>query len=143
MNITFSDEEYRRVMLLTLLGEWMINAILKDPDPAMEDTASKVYAQAKDTPMAELVAFNADLLSWAPTEEFESEAHAMIDQYDDKTFWEELTARMIERDLIDQHGERTVSSMRPEQREREASSIGKAYTQEFEERGIERLRVTD
>src|SRR5512140_1079704 len=45
----FTDEEYRRIMMLTFLGEWMLNAIRKDPDPAYEDAASKVYSLARGT----------------------------------------------------------------------------------------------
>ncbi len=141
MTPTFSDEEYRRLMMLTFLGEWMLNAIRKDPDPAYEDTASKIYSFAQGTHLEGLVAFDEEGESWVPSEAFENEAHAMIDQYDDKTFWEELTARMTERDLIKAHGERAVRGMRPEQRVRAASSIAKAYTREFEDQGLDRLRV--
>src|SRR4051812_17092409 len=116
MNPTFSDQEYRRIMMLTFLGEWMINAIRKDPDPAYEDTASKVYSFAKGTTLEPLAAFDEEAETWVPSDAFENDAHAIIDQYDDKTFWEELTARLTERDLIDAHGERAVRGMQPGQR---------------------------
>ncbi len=142
MTPTFSDDEYRRLMMLTFLGEWMLNAIRKDPDPAYLDTSSKIYSFAKGTPLESLVTFDDNDGSWSPTETFGNEAHALIDQYDDKTFWEELTARLTERDLIHSRGERAVNGMRPEQRTRAASSIAKAYTKEFESQGLDRLRVT-
>src|SRR5579864_812728 len=111
MTLTFSDEEYRKLMMMTFLGEWMINAVRKDPDPAYEDTVSKVYSFSQGTSLEALAAFDKNAESWIPSEALENEAHAMIDHYDDKTFWEELTARMIERDLIDRHGERAVRGM--------------------------------
>ena len=141
MTPTFADEEYRRLMMLTYLGEWMMNALRKDPDPAYLDTASKIYSFAKGTTLEELVTFEADDESWSLSKAFEDDAHAVIDQYDDKTFWEELTARMTERDLIASRGERAVRGMRPAERARAASAIAKAYTKEFEERGIDRLMV--
>jgi hypothetical protein len=143
MTPTFSDEEYRRVMMLTYLGEWVLNAIRKDPDPAYLDTASKIYSFAKGTALESLVTFDANDESWNPSQAFEDEAHALIDQYDDKTFWEELTARMTERDLIESRGERAVRGMRPDQRTRAASAIAQAYTKEFEEQGLDRLRVQE
>ncbi len=143
MTPSFSDQEYRRLMMLAYLGEWMLNAIRKDPDPAYEDTLSKVFSFAKETSLESLVLFNETTGAWDPQEAFEEEAHTMIDQYDDKTFWEELTARLTERDMNLAHGERAVRSMRPEQRTRAASPIAKAYTQEFEEQGLDRLRVAE
>ena len=141
MTPTFSDAEYRRLMMLAYLGEWMLNAIRKDPDPAYLDTASKVYSFAKGTLLEELVTFDANDDSWNPSKPFEDEAHALIDQYDDKTFWEELTARLTERDLIASRGERAVRGMRPDQRTRAASAIAKVYTKEFEEQGLDRLKI--
>jgi len=143
MTPEFSDEEYRRLMMLAFLGEWMLNAIRKDEDPAYADVASKIYSYAKGTAFESLTEFDGDAEDWVPSETFEEDAHALIDQYDDITFWEELTARLTERDLLESRGERAVGGMRPDQRERAASPIAKAYTKEFEEQGLERLRVDE
>ena len=141
MNVTFSEEEYRRILLLAYLGEWMMNAIRKDPDPEYEDTLSRLYSFCQGTGLESLVGFDAENESWLATDAFEDQAHAFIDQYDDKTFWEELTARLTERDLMSVHGERAVRSMRPEARERAAAKFAQAYTREFEQHGLVRLRL--
>ncbi len=143
MNAQFSDPEYRRVLMLTFLGEWMLNAIRKDPDPDFEDTASKIYSFAHGTALEELVSFNSERDQWVASESLEKEAHAFIDQYDDKTFWEELTSRVTERDLLAFHGERVFRGMRAEQQAREISRVAKAYTKEFEDHGIDRLQVSE
>ena len=143
VTITLSAEQYRRLLVLTFLGEWMVNAIRKEPDPASEDAASKVYSFAKGTPVEALTAFDENRGDWKPSEKLGTEAHPLIDEYDDKTFWEELTARLVERDLIARHGERVLRSMRPDQRTRAAKPMAKAYTREFEERGLDRLFVAE
>lgn len=143
MTLTLSDEEYRRLLVLTFLGEWMVNAIRKEPDPAYEDTASKVYSFAKGTPLEALTVFDGNKEDWTPSEKLEAEAHPLIDEYDDKTFWEELTARLTERDLMARHGERAVRSMRPDERTRAARPIAQAYTREFEDQGLNRLLVDE
>jgi len=143
MNLTLNENEYRRLMVMTLLGEWVINAIRKEPDLDYEETASKVYEQVKGTPMEELTAFDLNSNTFIPSEEFDEECQAMLDEYDEKTFWEELTGRLVERDLFASHGERAVRSMRPEQRTRIAADIAKAYTKVFEEEGLERLQITE
>ncbi len=141
MNMTFTESEYRRLIMIAYLGEWMVNAIRKDPDPDYEDTASKAFSFAQGSPLETLVQFDENAGAWIPSEAFETEAHALIDQYDDKTFWEELTARLTERDLIRKHGERAVHGMHPDQRTRAASPIAKAYTKEFEEQGLDRFQI--
>ena len=143
MTPTFTDDEYRRIMRMTFLGEWMLNAIRKDPEAADTDALSKLYSFTRGTPLEELVAFDDEGSLWTAAEKFEDEAHALIDQYDDVTFWEELTARITERDLLAEHGERGLNGMRPAEREREAAHIAKAYTHEFEEKGIDRLHVDE
>lgn len=143
MTMTLSDDDYRRLLVLTFLGEWMVNAIRKEPDPSYGDAASRVYSFAKGTPLEMFTVFDGKIGEWAPSEKLESEAHPLIDEYDDKTFWEELTARLTERDLISRHGERAVRSMRPDQRSRAAKVIAQAYAHEFEDRGLNRFFVDE
>ncbi len=143
MNVTFTDEEYRRLMTLAYLGEWVVNAIKKEPDPAYENLAEKIFSLAKDTPLESLVQFDEEKLEWIPSEAFETDAHVIIDEYDDMTFWEELTGRLTERDLLAKHGERALGGMREDQRTRAASEIAKVYTKEFEEFGLDRLGFSE
>lgn len=142
VSVSLSEEEYRRLLVLTFLGEWVVNAVRKEPDPSYEDAASKIYSFAKGTSLEMLAAFDRDKEDWAPAQILEDEAQALIDEYDDKTFWEELTVRLVERDLISKHGERTVRNMRPDQRTRAGKPIAQAYTREFEDRGLDRLFVS-
>jgi len=143
MNLTLTEEEYQRLMVMTLMGEWVINAIRKEPNLDYESTASRVYAQAQGTAMESLVEYDQETHTWLPTEAFDENVQPMLDEYDEITFWEELTGRLVERDLFATHGERVVRSMRPEQRERAAAEIAKDYTKVFEVEGIERLHITE
>lgn len=141
ITMTLSAEEYRQLLVLTFLGEWMVNGVRKEPDPLCLDTASKIYSFAKGTALEDLVHFDRNKGDWVASDKLGAEAHALIDEYDDKTFWEELTARLVERDLMAKHGERAVRSMRPDQRVRASKPIAQAYTQEFETQGLERLFI--
>lgn len=143
MTLTLKEEDYRRLMTLTYLGEWVVNATRKEPDAAYEAVMDKVYAGTQGTPLESLASYDDQGLIWNPIEAFEEEAHTMIDEYDDKTFWEELTGRLTERDLLEEHGERALGGMRPDQKERLASAIAKDYTKEFEEYGLDRLGFSE
>ncbi len=143
MNVDLTEQDYRRLMMLAYLGEWMVNAIRKDPDPAYEDVLTKLYTSAQGTGLEPLTAYDAANEVWAPAEALEEEAHALIDDYDEKTFWEELTARLSERDMLEKFGVRAVGAMRPEERKRAAAKYAKAYTKEFEDHGLDRLGFAD
>src|SRR4051812_12573609 len=109
MNITLSEEQYRRLVILTMLGEWMVNATRKEPDADFEFAASQLYTFAKGTAAEPLVTYDEESTQWMPSDASDDEVHTLIDDYDDKTFWEDLTTRMAERDLIKERGERSVS----------------------------------
>lgn len=143
MNLTLNENEYRRLMLVAYLGEWVLNATRKEPDLEYEALVEKVLAGAKGTPLETLIDYDEENTSWIPQEKFEEEAHTFIDEYDDKTFWEELTSRLTERDLLAEHGARALGGMREDQRTRAAAAIAKEYTREFEEHGLDRLGFAD
>ena len=143
MTITLSDEQYRRLVVLTMLGEWMVNATQKEPDANYEYAASQLYSFAKGTPAEKLVSLDPETRMWVPSADSDEEIHALIDDYDDKMFWEDLTTRMAERDLLAERGERAVNGMRPAERVRMIQSYAKPYVDEFEERGLDRLVVAE
>jgi hypothetical protein len=143
ITITLSDKEYHRLLVLTYLGEWMVNAVRKEPDPAYQATASKVYSFTAGTELDVYTSYDRNEEDWGASDKLESDAHPIIDEYDDKTFWEELTARLVERDLMVQHGERGMRSMREDERIRASKPIAKAYSHEFEDRGLDRLIVKE
>ena len=139
MTITLSDEQYRRVVILTMLGEWMVNATRQEPDSDFEVAASQLYSFAKGTHAEKLVSYDDEATQWVASAESDAEIHAFIDDYDDKTFWEDLTTRMAERDLVADRGERAVNGMRSGERVRAIQTYAKKYVDEFEKYGLERL----
>ena len=143
MTLTLTDEHYRRLLMLITLGEWMVNANRKEPDPEYEGLAAKIYGAAPGTPNDSFVEFDDELGTWTSSEALHEEAHALIDEYDDATFWEELPSRLAERDLIAEQGERAVQAMRPDDRIRALKSIVRDYAEEFEREGLGRVGILE
>jgi hypothetical protein len=139
MTLTITEDEYRRLVVLTILGEWMMNATRKEPDAEYEEAAGRLYSFASGTLAESLVVHDPETGAWTPSEESDAEVHTFIDDYDDKTFWEDLTTRLAERDLLAQRGERAVSGMHPAERVRAIEAAAKKYVDEFEKNGLERL----
>ncbi|MGB1261173.1 MAG: hypothetical protein ACPG6P_14105, partial [Akkermansiaceae bacterium] len=57
------------------------------------------------------------------------------------TFWEELVARMAERELNRKHGEAHMKSLSEEKRKELSEPVTKRFWQEFSTRGIGNLHV--
>ena len=63
-----------------------------------------------------------------------------ISDYDDHTFWEELTERLAERDLAKRTGQRVEDIDRDEDL-LELKPLEDRYRHEFEEHGLDRLQI--
>ncbi|MGB0774452.1 MAG: hypothetical protein ACPG32_11170 [Akkermansiaceae bacterium] len=63
------------------------------------------------------------------------------DEMRNETFWEELVARMAERELNRKHGEAHMKSLSEEKRKELSEPVTKRFWQEFSTRGIGNLHV--
>lgn len=90
-----------------------------------------------------LVEYDPETGQYAPTSTYEEEGAFMdfIDEYDNDTFWDELTDRLAFRDLIRQEGEERVRSMPPEERFEKLCSMRDRYVTEFEQHGLIRIQI--
>lgn len=63
------------------------------------------------------------------------------DEMRNETFWEELVARMAERELNKKHGKEKLDAMDDEERKKLSEPVMKRYWQEFSQKGIANLHV--
>ncbi len=63
------------------------------------------------------------------------------DEMRNEVFWEELTARLAERELGKRHGVEKINSMPEEERKKLAEPLMKRFWEEFSQKGITNLHV--
>ncbi|BDS05507.1 hypothetical protein NT6N_05470 [Oceaniferula spumae] len=63
------------------------------------------------------------------------------DEMRNETFWEELVARMAERELVKKFGDRHLNSLSDEERKRISEPVSKKYWEEFSRNGIKNLHI--
>ena len=142
MKFDLTEAEYRELVRLAYLGEWLINA---PHDPEDEDELAslafqRLLAIGRSLPEIDQDAETTEYFIKAKVSDGYYDDH--ISDYDDHVFWDELCERLAARDLAAQR------HVNPEMIDREEDlaalrPIEDKYRAEFEHYGIERLEIED
>ena len=142
MNINLNPEEYRKLIELTYLGEWMINS-QHDPEFEDEDAGRILQKLLSATPSAENISQDEETGEYYMTSEWiEHLLESYIADYDDHVFWDELTERLAARDLARSRGV-SMEDINRDDDLLELRPLEEKYRNELEERGIERLNLSE
>jgi hypothetical protein len=148
MNIELSEEQFRRLLKLVYLGNYVVNGLRagdrEDPRIAKYDEIEELFLKlAGENGCKELVHFDIRTQKYFPAESFEldDEIEGYIDEYNEDAFWDELGERLAERDIMEEMGEEILSRLDDTERIRIVSEAQEKYFGEFEESGIDNLRL--
>ena len=141
--ISLTDEQYKDLMQLVYLGNFMANATRNNDEmiTQFEDIEQYVYSFAQEFGCGEFVDRHDAVEGIYPTREFEEMMDTFVSEYDADIFWEELLHRMTERDLVDAYGEKAVSVMSIVERIEKERPFIQTYDKEFSENGLKNLRI--
>ncbi|MEZ4736905.1 MAG: hypothetical protein R3E79_58230 [Caldilineaceae bacterium] len=148
MQIELTTEEYRQLVDILYLADWLLTAHKVGDDPRVapyHQLIQKLYARAEEMGLSHLIEYAAEFDQYFPTHDFESGTaiHTFIDEYDDETFWEELVRRLAERDLVLQLGNwEKVQQLPTEERIRKLGHLEEHYAAEIARHGLTNFRVT-
>ena len=148
MKIEFSKTEYRTLIELLYLAEWVLTAHDEEPDPAKERhylLCQKLYASAKAMGCDALIENSKELRAFAPTQKLEEmeSLRDIIESYNAETFWEQLIERLIERDVTVLLPTLSKEPESPEEYWQIAAPIEERYSTEFSTNGLRRLKISD
>ena len=146
IEIKLTKKEYRDLLDIVYLGDWMINAIRTDDKLEKYDKmAQHLYSYARDAGLENLIEFNEEFNKFFPTKKFEEnpELQRFMEDYDDENFWDELVYRLARHDFIKEYGENAVRKMSWEERIEKEHPFIEKYEEEFERDGIENLRIEE
>ena len=141
MDINLTPDQYRKLIELAYLGEWVINA-QHDPEYADED-AGRVLQTLLSAKNFEGVGRDDETGEYfINTEWVEALYDKYILDYDDHVFWDELTERLAQRDLAKARGV-SLDEVNRDDDLLELRPLEERYREELEEHGIERLEITN
>ena len=146
MQIDFSKEEYSTFLEILEIAHWVLFAHRTDEPQDRKrhkDFEQKIYSYVEALGFGDLITYDEELESYFPTREHDenSPARTFIDEFENETFWSELIERLAEMEMLRTLGEKKVLKMTPEERFRANYDFEQKYEKEFEEHGIERLRI--
>jgi hypothetical protein len=148
MKIEISKKEYRTLLDVFHIADWVLHAYKAEEGPETEEfrlLEQKILSLAGDMGFGHLVEYDAELKKYFPTREYEETSSVMdaIVDYDNECFWEELTERLATRDLIRQEGKDKVMTMDFEERLVKMETSRGKYEEEFERQGLNRLEIKE
>lgn len=135
------SEDYRKLVELAYLGEWMVNA-QHDPDFHDESARGVLQQLLAAHPQADVDKDDETGEFFMTTDWIEKLYDQYITDYDDHVFWDELTERLAQRDLARERGipiedvdrDEDLGQLRP---------LEERYHIELEEHGLDRLEITE
>ena len=134
MNIELTEKEFRRLLDMVYIGNWILNSCREnDRFEVYDDLEEKLFALCREHGMGSLVQ------RWEghdyPSRAFaEGGIHEAIADYEDAMFYDILAEELARRDM----SEEAVS----QNDEEELSARMEEYFAEFEKHGIDNVKVT-
>lgn len=146
MKINFTKKEYRTLVKMIYLANWMMASHSEANEKISGDADAlqqKIYSLAKDMDCLDLIESNKELNGFYETIDLEEDSfiRSNIDEYDSHTFWHGLVDRLAERDVCESEGISSVFDLDIEKRIELMSSAEEKWSSEFEVYDLSRLRV--
>lgn len=139
MDLSLQPDEYRKLVELAYLGEWMVNA---QHDPEYHDEAARAVLQKllASHPQAQVEQDDETHEYYMTADWIEQLYDQYILDYDDHVFWDELTERLAQRDLSKERGI-PIEEVNRDDDLFDLRPLEERYHNELEAHGIERLEI--
>lgn len=141
MDVHLEPDEYRKLIELAYLGEWVINAH-HDPDFADEKAGQALQSLLAAHPLKEATHDEETGEYLMNTDWTERLYNDYIADYDDHVFWDELIERLAQRDLAKERGVDTDDINRDDDLY-ELRAFEERYRSELEDNGLDRLEIRE
>jgi hypothetical protein len=139
LQIELTNEQYRHLVTLLFLGEWMINGIPPEHRrKELQEVADYIYSFADQFGASDWIEYCEDCGACHANQRMEDELLPIVDEYDEETFWDVLSHHLAYRDVMlgaDPDQELTPAlEMRLWRRKEQ-------YQQEFDKHGLDHVRL--
>lgn len=143
MKINFTKKQYRSLIDLIYLGDFMVNGIrTTDRVKEYDELREYIYSFAKQMGQDDIIEHDKERNKYFETREFETgKVESYMEDYDNEVFWTELSARLAERDL-DRLEKITGKASDPDLRLKKYWSKEDEYNREFEQNGLNNVEVS-
>ncbi|NMB99467.1 MAG: hypothetical protein GYA35_04210 [Thermoanaerobaculaceae bacterium] len=148
IKISFSKEQFEKAVKLVYIGNLVVNGMREgdDDNPRFEeyDEIENIFLKtAHENGFKHFVEKDEDEDEYYPSEEleFDKEIDLLMDDYVEDCFWEELALRLASRDVAEKVVANNDLSFPSEKDFKLLEKIIDEYNEEFEDNGIDNLRI--
>lgn len=149
MNIDISAKEYLSLLDILHIADVVMSGHRREEDGRTgqhRTLIQKLYSLARGEGLDRLIGYDESVHKHVPTAEFEenSPAHAMIHEFVDHIFWDELISRLSVRDAAQiAGGSNRLDAMNDSDRQQVEGPIRRRYIGEFAANGLANLEVVE
>lgn len=148
MKINITKEEYRLLLDILYLGDWMLTAHDEEKVAEKEkyqDVIQKFYSYAEEMGCGDLIEADKESNKYYETVVYEdtSEVDGVIDDYNSAAFWEELVSRLAMRDAEETEENDVINRMSPKERLQLLCSLEEKYHEEFMANDLTNLKIKE
>ncbi|ODS36658.1 hypothetical protein BEH94_11750 [Candidatus Altiarchaeales archaeon WOR_SM1_SCG] len=144
IKIPLSKEQYKSLIKVIYLGEWLVNSyrIPPDRDKEIDEIAHYIFSYTKGFEVEDLLKYDKKFNKVFPTLKLEEMLHpGYVEEYDNEIFWDGLIQRLAERDFVNEYAEKEILKMEPVERIMKIEKLREKYNEEFVENGLENVIV--
>ncbi len=146
MKINFTKREYRLLIDILEISEWVLNAhsnVEREDTKKYSELMQKLYSYAKEMGYEDLIKYDRRLDGYFATREYEENGEQMrfIEEFEEDVFWDSLANKLAWRDLIQQEGEEVVEKMEFVERGTKMMELESWYQEELTENGLVNVKV--
>jgi len=139
MKIDFTPKQYKQMLDLLYLGEWVANSARDEKERIVEydELYQHVLSFAKEFGCDDIITYDESFDANFETMEYENEMQEHIAKYDEDVFWTELAERLAKRDVLEKLGDEAPN----EEVIGELFEVEEKYQKEFAENGLNHISV--
>jgi hypothetical protein len=146
MKINFTKKEYATLVEMILTADWVIHAHDDEPSDATKsytELRKKVLSHYKEMGMEDAFEYAPEDDDYYETADYEENSPhmALIEEYDEYSFWESLATKLAHRDLAAQEAASPHKLLPAEQRAVKFFEVEEHYHEEFRENGLDNVRI--
>jgi hypothetical protein len=142
MNITLSQDQFKKLLHLVYLGNWLVNSYRGDRRLEEYDRlAETILSFAPSAGLKDGVEFDEFEGRYSPSRKLDEELDKFWREYDEDVFWNMLVDGLAERDYIRKHGEGDLEAIDWDDYNKRLEPFLRRYEKEIDEHGLERLEV--
>lgn len=144
MKINFTKKQYEQLIKLVYLGNWMANAIRSDRTyKEFDDLESYILSFSKNFNLEKFAELDSNSDGrYYPTSNLEDDPTItkLLEEYDEETFWEELTDRLTAREFAKKYTKAQVKKMNQKQHFLNFCELKDQVEEILEDEGLDTLK---